>query len=195
MNKINRELDQATESDLERVIEPLASFICATEQPRAALMSALAILFSEVRADEQGGKRAFRNLLGESLVMKYMLLIYIDEHALTEAEREHCYDESTQLAQELQRERAVSGRQPVAPDVDGDQRPGARRQTARHRRSVRRDARTARRLLPDRRQGSRRGDRHRRADSRGAHGHRRNPAGHGDSGPADRLMSSDGPSR
>lgn len=33
--------------------------------------------------------------------MKYLLLIYGDEHALTETEREHCYVESSQLAQEL----------------------------------------------------------------------------------------------
>lgn len=33
--------------------------------------------------------------------MKYMLLIYMDENALSEAEREHCYGESAQLAQEL----------------------------------------------------------------------------------------------
>jgi hypothetical protein len=33
--------------------------------------------------------------------MKYMLLIYLDEHALDEAERQHCYAESTQLAHEL----------------------------------------------------------------------------------------------
>ena len=33
--------------------------------------------------------------------MQYMLLIYTDEQALTEAERQKCYAESTQLAQEL----------------------------------------------------------------------------------------------
>ena len=33
--------------------------------------------------------------------MKYMLLIYLDEHALDEEERQHCYAESTQLAHEL----------------------------------------------------------------------------------------------
>lgn len=33
--------------------------------------------------------------------MKYMLLIYGDEHALDETEREHCYEESGQLAQDL----------------------------------------------------------------------------------------------
>ena len=33
--------------------------------------------------------------------MKYMLLVYLDEQALTESEREHCYVESAQLAQDL----------------------------------------------------------------------------------------------
>ena len=33
--------------------------------------------------------------------MKYMLLIYGDEQALDEAEREQCYRESTQLAHEI----------------------------------------------------------------------------------------------
>jgi hypothetical protein len=33
--------------------------------------------------------------------MKYMLLIYMEPNAMNETEREHCYIESTQLAQEL----------------------------------------------------------------------------------------------
>ncbi|HTL89260.1 MAG TPA: YciI family protein [Leptolyngbya sp.] len=33
--------------------------------------------------------------------MKYLLLIYLEENALSEAEREDCYGESTQLAQQL----------------------------------------------------------------------------------------------
>jgi hypothetical protein len=33
--------------------------------------------------------------------MKYMLLIYSDEQSWTEAEREHCFAESTQLAHQL----------------------------------------------------------------------------------------------
>ena len=33
--------------------------------------------------------------------MKYMLLIYLGEHAMDEADREHCYVESTQLAHDL----------------------------------------------------------------------------------------------
>ena len=33
--------------------------------------------------------------------MRYMLLVYLDEQALNETEREHCYVESVQLTQEL----------------------------------------------------------------------------------------------
>ena len=33
--------------------------------------------------------------------MKYMLLVYLDEQALTETEREDCYVKSAQLAQDL----------------------------------------------------------------------------------------------
>lgn len=35
-------------SDLERVLEPLIGYICATEQPKAALSRAFAVLFQEV---------------------------------------------------------------------------------------------------------------------------------------------------
>ena len=49
MNDFNRELGLASDTELERVIEPLASYICATSRPRAALLSALQVLFSEVR--------------------------------------------------------------------------------------------------------------------------------------------------
>lgn len=33
--------------------------------------------------------------------MKYVLLIYLEEHAMSETEREQCYGESAQLAQQL----------------------------------------------------------------------------------------------
>jgi hypothetical protein len=33
--------------------------------------------------------------------MKYMLLVYLDEQALSDTEREHCYVESAQLTQDL----------------------------------------------------------------------------------------------
>src|SRR6478672_6224717 len=33
--------------------------------------------------------------------MKYMMLVYLDEQAMTETEREHCYLESAELARDL----------------------------------------------------------------------------------------------
>src|SRR6266513_1321648 len=33
--------------------------------------------------------------------MKYMLMVYLDEQAMTDEEREHCYVESAQLTQDL----------------------------------------------------------------------------------------------
>jgi hypothetical protein len=33
--------------------------------------------------------------------MKYMLLVYLDENAMTDEERDHCYVESAQLTQDL----------------------------------------------------------------------------------------------
>jgi hypothetical protein len=62
MIKINRVLGGATESNLERVVEPLASFICATERPRAALASALAILFSEVEQTNKAANAHFATI-------------------------------------------------------------------------------------------------------------------------------------
>jgi hypothetical protein len=48
MSTINRNLGRTNESNLEHVIAPLASYICAADQPRAVLKSALAALVSEV---------------------------------------------------------------------------------------------------------------------------------------------------
>ena len=47
--------------------------------------------------------------------MKYMLLIYLDEKALNEAEREHCYVESTQLAHELKSKGQFVSTSPLQP--------------------------------------------------------------------------------
>jgi hypothetical protein len=49
--------------------------------------------------------------------MKYMLLIYLDETALSEAEREHCYMESTQLAHQLKANGQYLGTNPLHPTV------------------------------------------------------------------------------
>ena len=47
--------------------------------------------------------------------MKYILLIYADEQAWTEAEREHCYGESTQLAHELKSNGQYLAASPLQP--------------------------------------------------------------------------------
>jgi hypothetical protein len=48
--------------------------------------------------------------------MKYMLLIYLDERdAMDDAEREHCYAESTQLAQDLASNGQFLGANPLHP--------------------------------------------------------------------------------
>ena len=47
--------------------------------------------------------------------MKYMLLIYGDEHALSEPERQACYAESVQLAHELHSRRQYLAANPLHP--------------------------------------------------------------------------------
>jgi hypothetical protein len=47
--------------------------------------------------------------------MKYMMLIYADENAWTETEREACYGESTQLAHHLQANGKFLGASPLQP--------------------------------------------------------------------------------
>jgi hypothetical protein len=47
--------------------------------------------------------------------MKYMLLIYSDENAWTESEREHCFEESTALTHELHKQGKYLGAAPLHP--------------------------------------------------------------------------------
>ena len=47
--------------------------------------------------------------------MKYMLLIYGDEQALSEAERQDCYAESTQLAHDIQAKGQFLSANPLHP--------------------------------------------------------------------------------
>jgi hypothetical protein len=47
--------------------------------------------------------------------MKYMLLIYSDENAWTEDEREHCYAESVQLTRSLHEQGRFLGASPLQP--------------------------------------------------------------------------------
>jgi hypothetical protein len=47
--------------------------------------------------------------------MKYMLLVYMDEQALTDEERQRCYVESAQLTQELNAKGQFLGAGPLHP--------------------------------------------------------------------------------
>jgi hypothetical protein len=47
--------------------------------------------------------------------MKYMLLVYLDEQAMTDDERSHCYVESAQLAQELSTRKQYLDASPLHP--------------------------------------------------------------------------------
>ncbi|CAA9580004.1 MAG: DGPFAETKE domain protein, partial [uncultured Thermomicrobiales bacterium] len=83
-----------------------------------------------------------------------------------------------------QRGRKVPGDVPAAAYGGGYQRPRPRRQAVRHRRPVRGDARAARRVLSDRGDGPRRGDRDRRPHPGSRPRHGRGPAGRRADGPA-----------
>jgi hypothetical protein len=47
--------------------------------------------------------------------MQFMLLIYLDEQALTESERQECYEESAQLAHELHAKGQYRAAAPLQP--------------------------------------------------------------------------------
>ncbi len=56
-------LRRAAGRELEQVVEPLASYICATERPQAALNSALEVLLREIAATNQAAIAHFRTFL------------------------------------------------------------------------------------------------------------------------------------
>ncbi len=49
----NRLRNRATVPDFRQLVEPLANFICATDEPKRALMSALAALVHEVESTNE----------------------------------------------------------------------------------------------------------------------------------------------
>lgn len=49
--------------------------------------------------------------------MKYMLLVYLDEHALNEAEYEQCYADSAELSRELSAQGKYLGAGPLHPTI------------------------------------------------------------------------------
>ena len=54
-------------------------------------------------------------VINTEIDMKYMLLIYSGEKAINESERQHCYEESTQLAQDLAANGQFLGANPLQP--------------------------------------------------------------------------------
>lgn len=48
MQSLNRSTNLYASNELQQVIEPLASYICATERPRASLRLALAALANQI---------------------------------------------------------------------------------------------------------------------------------------------------
>jgi len=63
MNHINYKLDRSRGGDLRQMVEPLANYICATDQPRKMLASALAALFREVEATNRAAISHFHSYL------------------------------------------------------------------------------------------------------------------------------------
>jgi hypothetical protein len=61
MNPFNRISDRSNSKELSRMVEPLANYICATDQPKRALLSALAVLFHEVEATNRAALAQFRS--------------------------------------------------------------------------------------------------------------------------------------
>lgn len=49
--------------------------------------------------------------------MKYMLLVYLDEHSLSEEEREHCYVESAALTRDLNAQGKYISAGPLHPTI------------------------------------------------------------------------------
>ena len=49
MNRLNHRLSPKTEADLQKLVEPLASYISATNRPRATLILALIMLVNNVQ--------------------------------------------------------------------------------------------------------------------------------------------------
>lgn len=63
MNNTTYKTDRLPTSDLRQVVEPLANYICAMDQPRKVLASALAALFSEVEATNRAATSHFHSYM------------------------------------------------------------------------------------------------------------------------------------
>ena len=63
MKTIHTNTSRANELELERVLEPLAGYICATDRPRAALKVAVAALFQQVEQTNRAASARVAALL------------------------------------------------------------------------------------------------------------------------------------
>jgi hypothetical protein len=55
--------------EMERIVEPLASFLCATEHPEIALKSALAALYSQIEQTNRTANQQISAFVGRRLAL------------------------------------------------------------------------------------------------------------------------------
>jgi hypothetical protein len=60
MNRFAAKPERSGRQEIDRVIEPLASYICATERPGAALRSVVSALLRSVEETNRTARRHFR---------------------------------------------------------------------------------------------------------------------------------------
>jgi hypothetical protein len=62
MNRINNPLPSQTESDLKRLVEPLASYIAATAAQRIAVVAAMVLLLDHLEQINDDANRQFNSI-------------------------------------------------------------------------------------------------------------------------------------
>lgn len=62
MNAVTSKTGQPNRTELDRVVEPLADYICATEQPSAALRSAVSALLRSIEETNRVATRRFHSV-------------------------------------------------------------------------------------------------------------------------------------
>src|SRR5262245_56670534 len=83
--------------------------------PRSGISYRISIGYTAIIIWEMSILWSAVRLCGEGKTMKYMLLVYSDELAMSEAERERCYAESAKLAQQLNSNRQYLHAAPLHP--------------------------------------------------------------------------------
>ena len=69
MKTMHTNVNRANERELERVLEPLASYICANDRPRAALKVAVAALFQQVEQTNRAASARVAALLERQIAV------------------------------------------------------------------------------------------------------------------------------